>query len=119
MLRPRKLERPKKSWQNNESLSIISLHAYLLSCFSCVLLFATLCTVVHQVLLSMRFSRQEHWGGLPCLPPGDLPNPGIKSMSPVVAGGFFTTSAIWEDLKGDAVAAWAGNFFSPCLLSAK
>ena len=95
------------------------MRAGVLSCFSCVRLFATLWTVVRQVLLSMGFSSQEHWGGLPCLPPGDLPNPGIKPMSPVVAGGFFTTSAIWEDLKGDTVASWAGNFFSPCLLSAK
>ena len=37
--------------------------------------------------------------GLPCPPPGDLPNPGIKLvsfMSPALAGGFFTTSATWE-----------------------
>ena len=41
----------------------------------------------------MGFSRQEHWHGLPFPPPGDLPNPGIKRMSPVspvLAGGFFT-----------------------------
>ena len=45
---------------------------------------------------SMGFSRQEYWSGLPCLPPGDLPNTGIKPaslMSPALAGGFFTTSA--------------------------
>ena len=47
----------------------------------------------------MGFSRQEYWGGLPCPPPGDLPDPGIKPeslMSPALAGGFFTTSATWE-----------------------
>ena len=49
-----------------------------LSPFSRVRLFATLWTVVHQVPLSMGFSRQEYWSGLPCLPPGDLPDPGIK-----------------------------------------
>ena len=38
--------------------------------------FATLWTVAHQVALSMEFSRQEYWNGLPCPPPGDLPNPG-------------------------------------------
>ena len=40
----------------------------------------------------MGFSRQEHWSGLPCLPPGDLPNLGIKPISYVscTAGGFFT-----------------------------
>ena len=51
--------------------------------------FATLWTVVHQVPLSMGFSRQEHWSGLPCPPPGDLPDPGIQSaslMSPALAG---------------------------------
>ena len=38
-------------------------------------------------------SRQEYWNGLPCSPPGDLPNPGIETSSlasPVLAGGFFT-----------------------------
>ena len=36
-----------------------------------------------QAPLSMRFSGQEYWSGLPCLPPGDLPNPGIEPTSPV------------------------------------
>ena len=38
-------------------------------------------TVAHQTPLSMRFSRQEHWNGLPCPPPGDLPDPGIELVS--------------------------------------
>ena len=49
--------------------------------------------------LSMRFSRQEYWSGLPCPPPGNLPNPGIEHaslMSLAFPGGFFTTSATWE-----------------------
>ena len=49
--------------------------------------------VDHQAPLSMEFSKQEYWRGLPFPPPGDLPNPGIKLMSPVspaLAGGFFT-----------------------------
>ena len=49
----------------------------------------------------MRFSREEYWNGLPCPPPGDLPDPGIELesfMSPALAGGFFTTSATWEVL---------------------
>ena len=37
--------------------------------------------VAHQAPLSMGFSRQEYWSGLPCPPPGDLPNPGIKLES--------------------------------------
>ena len=50
----------------------------------------------------MGFSRQEYWSGLPCPPPGDLPDPGVKHMgsnmsltSPVLAGRFFTTRATW------------------------
>jgi len=49
-------------------------------------------TVAHQAPLDMEFSRQEYWSGLPLPPPGDLPNPGIKPMSPASpasAGGFF------------------------------
>ena len=38
-------------------------------------------TAAHQAPLSMGFSRQEYWSGLPCPPPGDLPNPGIESTS--------------------------------------
>ena len=46
-----------------------------------VRLFATPWTAAGQVLCSWGFSRQEHWSGLPCPPPGDLPNPGIKPRS--------------------------------------
>ena len=45
--------------------------------------FATPRTVSHQAALSMGFSRQEYWCGLPCSTPGDLPNPGIETPSPV------------------------------------
>jgi len=44
--------------------------------------FATPWTVAHQTPLSVGFSRQECWSGLPCPPPGDLPDPGIKAVSP-------------------------------------
>ena len=47
-----------------------------------VRLFATPWTVAHQTPLSMGFSRQEYWSGLPYPPPGDLPNPGVKPRSP-------------------------------------
>ena len=40
--------------------------------------FATPWTAARQALLSMGFSRQEYWSGLPCPPPGDLPSPGIE-----------------------------------------
>ena len=49
-----------------------------------VLLFATLWTVARQAPLSMGFSRQEYWSGLPFPSPGDLPNPGIKPGSPAL-----------------------------------
>ena len=50
-------------------------HVCMLNCFSPVRLFATLWTVALQAPLSTGFSRQEHWSGLPCPPPGDLPDP--------------------------------------------
>ena len=63
--------------------------------FQSCLNLSTLWTVAHQAPLSMRYSRQEYWSGLPCPSPGDLPDPGmeLKSlMSPALAGGFFNTS---------------------------
>ena len=59
----------------------------MLSCFSGVRL---LVTVAHQAPLSMGFSRQEYWNGLPFPLPGDLPNPGIEPLSPAMADGFFS-----------------------------
>ena len=47
-----------------------------------VQLLVTTWTVACQAPLSMAFSRQEYWSGLPCPPPGDLPKPGIKPRSP-------------------------------------
>ena len=47
----------------------------------------------------MGFLSQGYWSGLPCSPPGDLPDPGIKPtslISPALVGGFFTTSTTWE-----------------------
>ena len=60
-------------------------------------------TVAHQAPLSMRFSRQEYWSGLPCPPPRDLSHSGIEPetlMSPVLTGRFFTTSITWASLEG-------------------
>ena len=69
------------------------------SCFSHVWLFVTPWTIAHQTPLSLGFSRQEYWSGLPCPPPEDLSNPAIEPSSltsPALAGRFFTTSATWE-----------------------
>ena len=71
----------------------------MLSCFSHVQLFVTLWTVTHQAPLSMEFSRQEYWSGLPCPPPADLPNSGIEPKSLTflaLAGSFFTTITTWD-----------------------
>ena len=57
---------------------------YVLSRFSRVQLFATLWTVACQAPLSMGFSSQEYWSGLPFPSPGDLPDPGIHPMSPAL-----------------------------------
>ena len=61
----------------------------------------TLCNLMlgtHQAPASMGLSRQEYWSGLQCSPSGDPPDPRIKPaslMSPVLAGRFFITRAIW------------------------
>ena len=57
--------------------------------------YLTLCDpmdcVASQALLSREFSRQEYWSDLTLPTPGDLPDSGIKPVSPALAGGFFTT----------------------------
>ena len=75
---------------------------FILLSFVCMLrspqscpIFVTLWAIAHQVPLSMGFSRQEHWSGLPFPSPGDHPNPEVKPTSlasPALAGRFFTTS---------------------------
>ena len=68
----------------------------LLSCFSGVQLFATSWTVALQAPLSIGFSRQEYWSGLPYPPPRDLPDSGMESMSPLapaLADKFFTAAS--------------------------
>ena len=64
-------------------------------CPICVTLWPGAC----QTFLSMGFSRQECWSGLPCPYPGYLASPGIEPVSlrsPALAGGFFTTSTTWK-----------------------
>ena len=84
---------------------LVIVHACVLSCFSHVLFFATQWAIDPQALLSLGFSRQEYWSGLPCSPSGDLPDSGIEPtslMSPALAGRFFTASATWEAPVGDS-----------------
>ena len=68
------------------------LYEYMLCC---VQLFATTWTVACLASVSMTFSRQEYWNGLPFLSSGDLPKPGIESISlvfPALEDGLFTTA---------------------------
>ena len=70
--------------------------------FSRVQLFATPWTVARQAPLSMGFSRQESWSGLPCPPPGDLPDTGTETaflMSRALMDGFFRTSLVAQMVK--------------------
>ena len=65
----------------------------------CLILLQTPWTVAHHPPLSVEFSRQEHWSGLPFPFPGDLPDPGIEpvsSVSPALVGRSFYQCTIWE-----------------------
>ena len=83
------------------SATLFSMSVFAKSLQSC----PTLCDPMdcsHQAPLSMGFSRQEYWSGLPCPTPGGLPNPAF----PAIAGGCFTTSATWE-----ALCLWVYFYF--------
>ena len=77
---------------------VCNVHVYAKLLQSCL----TLCDpmdVAHQAPLSMEFSREEYWSGLPFPSPGDLPDSGIELVSlasPALADRFFTTSTTWE-----------------------
>ena len=62
--------------------------------------FVTPQTVARQVPLSMGFSRQEYWSGVPFPSPGNLPDPGIEPTPPALAGRFFTPESPGKPLKG-------------------
>ena len=73
-----------------------------------VQLFAPPRTVARQAPMTIVFSKQEYWNGLPFPSPGDLPDPGIEPVSPALAGWFFTTEppgkpkhSLWESAKGE------------------
>ena len=89
-------QRVRHDWATSLTHSLTGNVCYVLSHFSRVWLFITPWAVTCQAPLSMGFSRQEYWSGLPCPLPGDPPHPGIKLVSfksPPLAGGLFTTSA--------------------------
>ena len=68
----------------------------MLSCFSHVQLYLTLWTVACQAPLSMRFSRQEYWSGLPFSAPGDLMGPGMKPRSPALQADSSPSELLWK-----------------------
>ena len=72
---------------------------------SCVRLSATPWTIAHQASLSMGFSRQEYWSGLPFPSPGDLPNPGAKPESPALQADALLSETPGKPLK------WEGPSF--------
>ena len=103
---PTRVFLPRKSHGQRNFGNCSSLYACMLSHFSHVQLSATPWTVAHKAPLSKGFSRQEYWSGLLCLPPGDLPDPGIEPWSPAsptLANAFFTTSAPWTTLSVTSV----------------
>ena len=77
---------------------------------------ATSWTVVHQAPLSMGFPRQKYWSVLPCPPPGDLPDPGIKPVSLALACEFFTIwatrEAPWVYLRKKSQKCERYNFYN-------
>ena len=89
---------PKDTTQGHVMFCIETLSCMcMLNHFTPVQLFGTLWTIARQAPLSMGFSRQEYWNGLPCPPPGDLLNPRIERVSlelSALAGMFFTSSVI-------------------------
>ena len=76
------------------------------SCSVCLTL-ATPWTVAHQAPLSVEFSRQEYWSGLPCPSPGDLPGPGVEPGSPALQADPLPSKPPGKPRKGlDVVFVW-------------
>ena len=79
VLQSMELQRVRHNWVTELNWTETWLYAVcVFKLLSCVWLFATPWTLACKAPLPMGFSRQEYWHGLPCSPPGDLPNPGIK-----------------------------------------
>ena len=107
-------------WAHSDLLSETSL-----VCVRChVQPFVVPWTVAHQAPLSMGFSRQEYWSGLPSPPPGDCPDLGMGPASPAslpFAGRFINTSATWEALCSKHIfeIELFIFYFASCLISQK
>ena len=70
-------------WGDSHGAALTTYHFSQCCALSRVRLFAVIWTVARQAPLSMGFSRQEYWSGLPFSSLGDFPNPGIESTCPV------------------------------------
>ena len=90
---------PGDSQESSPTPQFKRINSLTLSLLHRVQLFERLLDYILPGCSAVGFSRQEYWSGLPCPPPGDLPDSGIKPVSLVslaLAGRFFTTSATWE-----------------------
>ena len=84
---------------------------------SCVRLFSTLWTVACQASLSMGFSRQKYWSGLPFPSPGDLPNPGMELGSPTLQAGSSPSEAPGNPFLVNMGLCVFLKWLKPCLIS--
>ena len=80
---------PYSSIKRKELFNPPKWYFYLTCCCYCLLLSCVQLILACQAPLSLGFSRQEYWSGLPCPSPGNLPNPGIEPRSPALTGRFF------------------------------
>ena len=96
------ISRAKEKWcRKSRDAAYLTNFDHLCMCAKSLQSCLTLYNPMDCSLLSMGFSWQEYWSGLPCSSLGDVPDPGIKPvslMSPALAGRFFTTSTSWEAL---------------------
>ena len=83
-----------------------------------VQLFVTPPTLACQAALSMGFPRQEYWSGLPFPPPGDLPDPRIKSVSPALAGRLFTPEPLEQVVDKGLVSLFPPPLYECPIVSA-
>ena len=81
-----------------------------------VQLFGTPWPVARQAPLSMGFSRQGQWNGLPFPPPGHLPNPRIKPASPALQADSLLLSCQWSPIRVLSLVKQLSHFFTLCII---